>query len=59
MLIDFQKGSRSWTTVGASANIIETSWVALADALEYAIVREREGWGAAGETAEQKLSAGS
>ena len=45
VLIDFEKGTRSWTTVGASANIIEASWVALADALEYAIVREREGWG--------------
>jgi len=49
VLIDFEKGTRSWTTVGASANIIEASWVALADALEYAIVREREGWGSAGE----------
>ena len=44
VLIDFQKGTRSWTTVGASANIIEASWIALADALEYAILREREGW---------------
>ena len=31
--------------MGASANIIEASWIALADALEYAILREREGWG--------------
>jgi 2-isopropylmalate synthase len=44
VLIDFQKGPRSWTTVGASTNIIEASWTALADAMEYAIVREREGW---------------
>ncbi len=44
VLIDFQKGTRSWTTVGASANIIEASWIALADALEYAILRDREGW---------------
>jgi 2-isopropylmalate synthase len=45
VLIDFQKGTRSWSTVGASTNIIEASWIALADALEYAILREREGWG--------------
>src|SRR5262249_35578897 len=44
VLIDFEKGTREWTTVGASANIIEASWIALADALEYAILREREGW---------------
>jgi len=44
VLIDFQKGAREWTTVGASTNIIEASWTALADAMEYAIAREREGW---------------
>ena len=59
VLIDFEKGTRSWTTVGASANIIEASWVALADALEYAIVREREGWGSAGETAAEQRAASS
>jgi len=40
VLIDFQRGSRSWTTVGASANIIEASWKALADAMEYALLSE-------------------
>jgi 2-isopropylmalate synthase len=44
VLIDFQKGARAWTTVGASTNIIEASWIALADAMEYAISSEREGW---------------
>ncbi len=39
VLIDFQSGSESWTTVGASANIIDASWRALADSLEYALVR--------------------
>jgi 2-isopropylmalate synthase len=52
VLIDFQKGTRSWTTVGASTNIIEASWTALADAMEYAILREREGW------SERELRAG-
>jgi len=53
VLIDFQKGARSWTTVGASTNIIEASWTALADAMEYAILREREGWEAPPEAAER------
>jgi 2-isopropylmalate synthase len=56
VLIDFEKGPRSWTTVGASANIIEASWVALADALEYAIVREREGWGEAADEAQARVA---
>jgi 2-isopropylmalate synthase len=43
VLIDMQNGSlrgpeaRRWTTVGASANIIEASWLALADAVEYGL----------------------
>jgi 2-isopropylmalate synthase len=39
VLIDFQSGGESWTTVGASTNIIEASWRALADSMEYALVR--------------------
>lgn len=39
VLIDFQSGSESWTTVGASTNIIEASWRALSDSMEYALVR--------------------
>jgi len=39
VLIDFQSGSEGWTTVGASTNIIEASWRALADSMEYALVR--------------------
>ena len=37
VLIDTQNGSQSWTTVGASTNIIEASWLALADAIEYGL----------------------
>lgn len=37
VLIDSTNGERSWTTVGASTNIIEASWIALADAVEYFI----------------------
>ena len=39
VLIDFQSGGESWTTVGASPNIIEASWRALSDSMEYALVR--------------------
>ncbi|HZR00523.1 MAG TPA: citramalate synthase [Chloroflexota bacterium] len=34
---------RSWATVGASANIIEASWLALADSMEYALLRQPAG----------------
>ena len=38
VLIDFSRGAETWTTVGANTNIIEASWVALADAFEYALL---------------------
>jgi 2-isopropylmalate synthase len=37
VLIDTQNSASSWTTVGASTNIIEASWLALADAVEYGL----------------------
>ena len=39
VLITFQGGGHIWTTVGASANIIDASWHALSDSLEYALVK--------------------
>ena len=42
VLIDFQSGGETWTTVGASSNIIEASWRALSDSMEYALVRLAE-----------------
>jgi 2-isopropylmalate synthase len=39
VLIDMQNGSHRWSTVGASTNIIEASWIALADAVEYGLAR--------------------
>ena len=39
VLIDFQSGAEGWTTVGASPNIIDASWRALSDSMEYALVR--------------------
>jgi 2-isopropylmalate synthase len=38
VLIDTKNGTRRWSTVGASTNIIEASWRALADSMEYALL---------------------
>jgi 2-isopropylmalate synthase len=38
VLIDSASGLRTWSTVGSSTNIIEASWQALADSLEYALL---------------------
>ncbi len=40
VLIESTDGVRYWTTVGSSTDIIEASWLALADALEYALGTE-------------------
>jgi len=37
VLIDTNNGVKRWSTVGASANIIEASWRALADSMEYGL----------------------
>jgi 2-isopropylmalate synthase len=38
VLIDTQNGNKRWSTVGASGNIIEASWWALADSVEYGLM---------------------
>jgi 2-isopropylmalate synthase len=38
VLVDTKNGTRRWSTVGASTNIIEASWRAMADSLEYALL---------------------
>jgi len=38
VLIDTQNGRERWSTVGASGNIIEASWQALADSIEYGLL---------------------
>ena len=38
VLIHTTNGHRTWSTVGSSTNIIEASWQALADSLEYALL---------------------
>ena len=41
VLIDFTDGERSWSTVGASPNIIDATWIALADSVEYFLFTDR------------------
>jgi 2-isopropylmalate synthase len=37
VLIDMQNDGRRWSTVGASENIIEASWRALTDGIEFGL----------------------
>ena len=39
VLVDAGDGDRRWSTLGASPNIVEASWQALADSIEYALQR--------------------
>jgi len=39
VLIDSKNGTQRWSTVGASSNIIEASWNALADSMEFALYK--------------------
>ncbi|MFC2058895.1 citramalate synthase [Chloroflexota bacterium] len=40
VLIEFSDGEHDWRTVGSSTNIIEASWIALSDSLEYWLLRK-------------------
>ncbi|MHA1684124.1 MAG: citramalate synthase [Promethearchaeota archaeon] len=42
VLIESKDNARSWTTVGASENIIWASWLALQDSLVYKLLKELE-----------------
>lgn len=42
VLIRFHDGEHSFSTVGVSENIIEASWLALVDAIEYTLLREAD-----------------
>jgi 2-isopropylmalate synthase len=39
VLIDASDGEHRWTTIGVSENIIEASWQALSDSIQYALLR--------------------
>jgi 2-isopropylmalate synthase len=42
VLIESSDGIEQWRTVGSSTNIIEASWLALADSLEYWLLKQKE-----------------
>lgn len=42
VLIESQLGDRVWGTVGVSENIIEASWQALVDSIEYLLMKNKE-----------------
>jgi len=43
VLIESSDGVDEWRTVGSSTNIIEASWLALADSLEYWLLKQKGG----------------
>ncbi|MGB9886128.1 MAG: citramalate synthase [Moorellales bacterium] len=42
VLIESQDGEGSWSTVGVSENIIEASWQALVDSMDYALLKRQK-----------------
>ncbi|MPN60904.1 (R)-citramalate synthase [bioreactor metagenome] len=40
VLIESSDGERVWTTVGVATDIIQASWIALVDSLEYKLINE-------------------
>jgi 2-isopropylmalate synthase len=40
VLIESSDGKENWRTVGSSTNIIEASWLALADSMEYWLTKQ-------------------
>lgn len=42
VLIESTDGNDSWTTVGVSTDIIEASWIALVDSIEYKLIKDIE-----------------
>jgi 2-isopropylmalate synthase len=41
VVIEWRDGSDTWGTVGVSENVVEASWLALADAVEYKVCKDR------------------
>jgi len=41
VLIESSDGAEQWRTVGSSTNIIEASWLALADSMEYWLLKQK------------------
>jgi 2-isopropylmalate synthase len=53
VLLDSSDGEREWGTIGVSENIIEASWEALVDSLEYAFQPHSEGGEGAPDSADR------
>jgi len=45
VLIESTDGKKSWTTIGVSTDLIEASWIALVDSIEYMLSHNRENGG--------------
>ena len=45
VLVETRDAQESWTTIGVSTDVIDASWRALSDAIEYKLVRDQ--WRAA------------
>jgi 2-isopropylmalate synthase len=42
VVVEWRDGEGVWGTVGVSENIVEASWLALADAVEYKLFKDGE-----------------
>jgi len=42
VIIESQDDENIWSTVGVSENLIEASWQALVDSIEYKLLKEQE-----------------
>jgi 2-isopropylmalate synthase len=42
VLIESSDGKRTWETLGVSENILEASWQALVDSIDYKLLLEEE-----------------
>ena len=42
VVVEWRDGDGVWGTVGVSENIVEASWLALADAVEYKLFKDGE-----------------
>jgi 2-isopropylmalate synthase len=55
VLVDMTLDSERWSTVGASTNIIEASWQAVSDGIEYGLLVYNRGAETARQHAEEAL----
>ena len=58
VLIESSDGQDVWGTVGVSENVIEASWIALADSLHFKLMREALAHGSSGQGTAVQLAGG-